>query len=103
ETSRPSTQHGGHAAAAGRVHRDLAWTRDPHHEYTTYLVDYAFLPREADGTVRVAHDRHVEGLFARADWLRVLAGAGFEPTVVPFTHPEIDRPLDVFVGRRPGP
>lgn len=103
ETFRPSTEHGGHDGADGRGLRYLAWTRDPDPEDTTYLVDYAFLLREADGTVRVAHDRHVEGLFARADWLRVLAGAGFEPTVVPFTHPEIDRPLDVFVGRRPGP
>jgi SAM-dependent methyltransferase len=102
ETFRPSTDHGGEDDADGRALRYLAWTWDPDPADTTYRVEYAYLLREADGTVRVAHDRHVEGLFGRADWLRVLAEVGFEPTVVPFAHSEVEGgPLDVFVGRRP--
>src|SRR5690606_13214161 len=102
ETFRPSTDHGGADGPDGRGLRYLEWTWDPDPSDTTYLVDYAYLLREADGAARVAHDRHEEGLFARADWLRVLADAGFVPGVVPFTHSELDgAPVDVFVGRRP--
>ena len=32
--------------------------------------------RQADGDVRVEHDRHVEGLFARAQWLAWFCAAG---------------------------
>jgi hypothetical protein len=32
--------------------------------------------------VRVEHDRHIFGLFQRADWLRLLSGAGFLPRVL---------------------
>jgi hypothetical protein len=39
-------------------------------------VDYAFLLRSVDGTVRVEHDRHLEGLFSRAQWLGWLDEAG---------------------------
>ena len=34
--------------------------------------------READGSVRLVHDRHEEGLFPRETWLRLLREAGFE-------------------------
>ena len=34
------------------------------------------------------HDRHLEGLFARATWLGLLAEAGFEAQVAPFAHSE---------------
>jgi hypothetical protein len=37
--------------------------------------------RDMDHAVRVAHDRHVFGLFARADWLRLFRGVGFQPQV----------------------
>jgi hypothetical protein len=41
------------------------------------------------------HDRHVEGLFPRATWLRLFAEAGFETRVVPDPWGR-----DLFVGRR---
>jgi hypothetical protein len=63
-------------------------------------VDYAYLLREADGSVRVEQDRHIEGLFPREMWLRLLDGAGFEATMVPFEHSEVKEGLDVFVGVR---
>jgi SAM-dependent methyltransferase len=76
ETFAPGTDHGGHDAVDGRGLRYLEWCWDPDPDDDTYLVDYAFLLRAADGTVTVAYDRHVEGLFAHAQWMRWLADAG---------------------------
>ena len=75
-SGRPPT-HGG-PTTLSRGLRYLEWTSDPDPTDTTYVVDYAYLLRTPDGAVRVEHDRHVEGLFSRADWLRLLAEAGFE-------------------------
>lgn len=103
ENFRASTDHGGHDGP-DRALRFLEWTWDPDPGDTTYIADYAFVFREADGSVRVEHDRHIEGLFTRADWRRIMADVGFEPAVVPFTHSEMrDVDLEVFVGRRPHP
>jgi SAM-dependent methyltransferase len=76
ETFTPGTDRGGHDAGDGRGLRYLEWTWDPDPADDTYVVDYAFLLRDRDGNVAVAHDRHVEGLFARARWLRWFADAG---------------------------
>ncbi len=100
ETFEAATDHGGHDAPDGRGLRYLEWAWDPDPRDTTYVVDYAFVLREADGRVHVAHDRHVEGLFARADWLRLLRETGFEPHRVAISHSEVERELDVFVGAR---
>jgi SAM-dependent methyltransferase len=101
ENFRPSTDHGGHDGPS-RGLRYLEWTWDPDPDDTTYLADYAFMLRAADGTVRVEHDRHVEGLFAREIWLRLLADAGFRPRVVPFEHSELEPGShEVFVAARP--
>lgn len=101
ETFGPSTDHGGHDGE-GRSLRYLEWTWDPDPSDTVYAVDYAYLLREPDGTVRAEHDRHIEGLFARADWLRWLTDAGFQPSVVPIEHSEIPSgEYEVFVASRP--
>ena len=99
ETWRASTDHGGHDGV-GRSLRYLEWAWDPDPADTTYLVDFAYLLREADGTVTVERDRHVEGLFARADWLRWLEDAGFDAAVHQFDDGD-DVGTDVFVGFRP--
>ena len=101
ENFRPTTEDGG---SDGQTHalRYLEWTWDPNPADTTYVVDYAFLLRGPDGATRVEHDRHVEGLFSRADWLRLLADAGFEPRAVPFDHSELEPGShEVFVTRKP--
>ena len=99
ENFRTSTEHGGHDDEI-RGLRYVAWTRDPDPTDTTYLVDYAYLLRTSDGAIRVEHDRHVEGLFSRADWLRLLAEAGFEARVVPFEHSELESGAhDLFVAK----
>jgi trans-aconitate methyltransferase len=101
ETFVPSTDHGGHDGG-GRGLRYLEWTWDPDPSDTTYLTDYAYVLREQDGSVRVEHDRHVEGLFPRADWLRWLSEAGFQPKVLPFDHSELPPgQYQLFVATRP--
>lgn len=76
ETFEPGTSHGGEDGADGRALRYLEMRWDPDPSDTTYIVDYAFLMKEADGRVRVEHDRHLEGLFPRAEWLRAFERAG---------------------------
>jgi trans-aconitate methyltransferase len=101
ENFRPSTDHGGHDGA-DRAMRFLEWTWDPDPSDNTYTVDYCYALRERDGSVHVEHDRHIEGLFSRSEWLRFLTDAGFEPRVVPFEHSELETgSSEVFVGRRP--
>ncbi len=100
ETFQPSTDHGGHDNATHGL-RWVEWTWDPDPSDSTYVVDYAYLLRTPDGEVRVEHDRHIEGLFSRADWLRLLADAGFTARALPFEHSEVEAgSLEVFVGRR---
>jgi hypothetical protein len=100
ETFQPSTDHGGEDdGVRGLRYLEWAWDPDPHD--TTYVVDYAYMLRESDGLVRVECDRHVEGLFARREWLQFLAEAGFKARVVPIDHSELDRISEVFVCTRP--
>ncbi|HET6778788.1 MAG TPA: class I SAM-dependent methyltransferase [Gemmatimonadales bacterium] len=77
ETFAAGTDCDGRDAADGRGLRYLEWRWDPDPTDNTYLVDYAFLLRESDGTILVEHDRHTEGLFPRADWLVWFEEAGF--------------------------
>jgi SAM-dependent methyltransferase len=97
ETFASDSDHGGHDAPDGRGLRYLEWTWDPDPSDDTYIVDYAFLLRASDGTVTVAHDRHVEGLFARAQWLQWFSEAG-----IPARSSLDPWGRDVFVGSRPG-
>lgn len=102
ENFQPSTDHGGHDGGT-RSLRYLEWTWDPDPTDTTYLVDYAYLLRGSDGATHVEHDRHVEGLFSRRDWFRLLGEAGFTATAVPFNHSELEPgSYEVFVAKKPG-
>jgi trans-aconitate methyltransferase len=101
ETFSPSTDTGGEDGD-GRALRYLEWSWDPDPADSLAVTDYAYLLRDRDGTVEVVHDRHVEGLFSRADWLSWLADAGFEPRVVPFDHSELEPgTYQGFAARRP--
>lgn len=101
ETFREGTDHGGHDGS-GRGLRYLEWTWDPDPEDSTYLVEYAYLLRTGDGAVQVEHDRHEEGLFSRAEWLRVLSEVGFQPRMLPFEHSEVEAGLaELFVAVKP--
>jgi trans-aconitate methyltransferase len=82
-----------------RALRGLMWTWDPHAEDCTYRVDFGLLLREGD-TVKAVHDQHVEGLFPRELWHRVLSGAGFR--VASLSRPLGDGTFDdIFLCQRP--
>jgi len=100
ENFRPGTDHGGHDGNT-RSLRYLEWTWDPDPADSTYTVDYAYLLRKTDGSARVVHDRHEEGLFPRAAWLRILTEAGFDASAVPFEHSELEPGYELFVAAKP--
>ncbi|MGC2494787.1 class I SAM-dependent methyltransferase [Candidatus Binatus sp.] len=78
ETFVAETKHGGHDGDDGRGLRYLMWTVDPEPTDTTYRTDFAIMLREQNGDTGVTHDYHIEGLFPRAEWMRLLREAGFE-------------------------
>jgi SAM-dependent methyltransferase len=96
ETFEPATTTGGEDGADGRALRYLQWTWDPDPDDHSYEVAWAFLRREADGSVRADSDRHPYGLFPRARWIETMCEVGFE------ARSRIDPwGRDVFVGRKP--
>ncbi|HEU4473649.1 MAG TPA: hypothetical protein VFR72_02365, partial [Gemmatimonadales bacterium] len=95
ETFEPGSDHGGHDAPDGRGLRYLEWSWDPDPADDTYTVDYALLLRSADGRVSLTHDRHLEGLFGRAQWLGWLADAGIS------ARAEKDPWREIFIGTTP--
>jgi SAM-dependent methyltransferase len=94
ETFTPGTDDGGEDAADGRGFRYLSWTWDADPTDQTYIVDYAFMMRGRDGEVSVRHDRHIEGLFSRAEWLESFREAGLaaQSSLDPWQR-------DVFIAR----
>lgn len=101
ETFEPGTDHGGHDSPDGRGVRYLEWTWDPDPSDTWVATEYAFLLREGPEKVRLVHETHHTGLFARAEWLRLLTAEGFTAQVVPEETTEERAPRDIFVARRP--
>jgi SAM-dependent methyltransferase len=101
ETFRAGTDHDGHDGE-GRGLRFLEWTHDEDPRDTVYTVDYAIMLRDRDGSVRVEHDRHLEGLFPRETWLRLIREAGFHAHRLEVAG-DMDGPgAEVFAGTRPG-
>src|SRR5262245_6051771 len=95
ETFEPTTGTGGDDGAFGQALRYLQWTWDPDSNDTSYEVAWAFLLRQADGSVRSETDRHQFGLFRRAEWLARLDGVGFD------ARSRLDAwGRDVFVARK---
>jgi SAM-dependent methyltransferase len=81
ETFEEGTDTGGSDSERGGV-RFLQWITDPDPGDTTYTVDFAILLRDRRGRIRVAHDRHVQGLFPRRRWLALLREVGFRARAV---------------------
>lgn len=100
ETLREATRHGGHDGD-GRALRYLEWTRDHDPTDSTYEVDYLVALREGDAPVRVVQDSHVEGVFARDDWLDWLRETGFDATAHELAVEDADAGWTAFVGKRP--
>ena len=70
-------------------------------EDTWTVTEYAFLLREADGSIRLVHETHRTGLFSREVWLRLIAEAGFEASAVSEVTLEDRPPRELFVGHMP--
>ena len=79
--------------------RFIEWSWDPVPGDDKARAEYALLMRQG-GEVRMFHDRHETGLFARATWIRLLQEAGFVVDSVrrPIGDGETD---EVFLCRRP--
>jgi hypothetical protein len=88
ETFAPSTDCGGEDGD-GRAMRYLEWSWDPDPADTLCTTDYTYVLRDAAHNIRVVHDRHIEGLFPRETWLRLLRAAGFDARVVAFDHSDL--------------
>jgi SAM-dependent methyltransferase len=101
ETFEPATDHGGSDGPDGRAVRFLEWTTDPDPTDTTVRTDYVFVLRDGDGTVRLAHDVHVLGLFPEQTWLRLLHDTGFRAEAERERTTEDRTPRTVFRGHRP--
>ena len=95
ETFVAETKHGGHDGD-GRSLRYLMWTIDPDPTDTTYRTDFAIMLRDRNGDTRVMHDCHIEGLFPREVWMRLLREAGFEPSTLTDKWGR-----EIFVAKRP--
>ncbi len=101
ETFAPATDCGGHDGD-GRALRYLSWTYDPDPSDTVYTVDYAYLLHEGGQPVRCLYDQHLEGVFPRTTWLRLLAETGFRAEVRPLVHSEVPPGAqELFVCTRP--
>ncbi|MFT3775281.1 MAG: class I SAM-dependent methyltransferase [Minicystis sp.] len=101
ENFQTHTDHGGHDGEH-RALRYLEWAWDPDPNDTTYTVDYTYMLREGAESMRVEHDRHIEGLFPRALWLQLLAEVGFQPHRVLIEHSELPPgSYEAFVGVKP--
>jgi SAM-dependent methyltransferase len=100
ERFEPRTSHGGNDGPT-RALRYLEWDWDPDPEDDTYVVDFAVLLRGEDGTLRVEHDRHECGVFARETWLGLLREVGFraESRVI---HVYEEVASEAFLGTKPG-
>lgn len=77
ETFVSETIHGGHDGDS-RSLRYLEWSYDPDPADDTFVTDYVYLLRTGNQDVQVFFDRHLEGLFARRVWNRILTDTGFE-------------------------
>jgi SAM-dependent methyltransferase len=102
ETFQSSSDHGGNDAD-GRGLRYLEWTWDPDPNDDTFVVDFAYLLRQEDGSVRVELDRHVCGLFPRGEWLRLLEDVGFRANRRVVEREDEEKGTEVFTGLRPPP
>jgi hypothetical protein len=109
ETFQAGSSQGGHdgsdgfpAEYANRSLRYLEWTYDPDPEDSNYIVDFAYLLREAPDQVQCIYDRHFFGLFPRETWLRLLVETGFQPQTKPFEHSECSVVTEMFLGQKPG-
>jgi ubiquinone/menaquinone biosynthesis C-methylase UbiE len=80
ETFQPRTRHGGYDGHGddARAMRYLHWCSDPDPTDDTYTVLLTWVLRNGDQPPQVDTESHVNGMFSRATWRRLIEAAGFE-------------------------
>jgi methyltransferase family protein len=78
----------------------LEYAHDPDPADTTIETVFVFVIRRG-GKAEVIEDRHTQGLFPVATWMRLLAEAGFAAERRPYAVHEDGHPAWLLVGRRP--
>ncbi len=101
ETFQPATYHGGHDSEE-RSLRYLQWDHPMAPNQPGYTIDFAFLLADHRcGRTEVVHDQHRCGLFAIADWYRLLEEVGFSPDSVTLETDELAAgSYRAFIGRK---
>jgi SAM-dependent methyltransferase len=101
ESLRPGTDCGGNDDG-DRGLRYLEWSHPPEPGASEHVVDYVLAFHERGKPMRIDHDRHIEGLFSRDVWLRLLAETGFRAHGRLLEHSEVELgDVEVFVAVRP--
>jgi hypothetical protein len=77
----------------------LEWSYDPDPSDHEVLTHYAYVLREADGTVHHHVETHRTGLFSAREWLDALDAAGFDARLEPERTTEDRQPRAYLVGR----
>lgn len=95
DTFTAGTEHGGRDGEQ-RGLRYLEWWYDPDERDSTFVDEFVYLLREGRDQVRAEYERHICGLFARADWLAWLGQTGFEARIVVDPYER-----ELFVGIKP--
>lgn len=98
ETWKEVTSHGGHDGP-DRSMCYLEWTHSFDPSTYRYVMDMAYLMRDAEGGVDVVHDRHDLSAFPRALWLELLEGSGFDARTQTVEWSD-GVSSELFVGRR---
>jgi SAM-dependent methyltransferase len=95
------TDRGGHDGP-DRSLRYLEWVHDEDPADDVFTVDFAIMLRTKGEPVRLIHDHHVCGLFARARWLAACRRAGFRPEIMTVVHSELaPQESEVILCRKP--
>jgi len=98
ETYEPRTESGGHDDV-DRAVRYLMWGHQP--DGTTFRTTFVYVMRQGTGEPVVEWEDHVEGLFPRATWLRLIEEAGLEASAVPYDHSDFAAAREMFAGVAP--
>ena len=100
--SSPRSEHGGQDGPDGRSLRYLEWDHDEDPADDVFTVDFAIMVRAKAEPVRVIHDHHEYGVFARDRWLALFRQAGFQPEIRTVIHSELaPAETELFLCKKP--
>ncbi|MBM4346261.1 MAG: class I SAM-dependent methyltransferase [Deltaproteobacteria bacterium] len=92
ETFTPGTDHEAHDDGDRALsYLECTWQRPG--RPNEVVVDFVMAMRTGEAEPVLAQDRHVFGLFPRAQWMALLAEAGLEPRPCPHVDPDFATPL----------